>query len=269
MTVPTVPSAPEVVHGRLTFGGLLASEVLKASSLRSTRWLVGLAFLLPIGIAVITVLSRRPDVTNHTEALATVLGAVADTNYVPLLLLVSFGTLVGTAEYERGAATTTFAVVPRRTPVVLAKVVVVVVTAFLISLVSGLVSFLLGSVLMGGDPPVGLTDPAVARVLAGTALFQAAAAAIALSAGLLLRSSIAGVAATLGFVFVVPALLQAIPVAAVGWFARTLPGPESSVLEVPDVASGPGALVWSVVAVVGWTAATVALACVVVRRRDV
>ncbi|CAM3755595.1 hypothetical protein OCAE111667_24950 [Occultella aeris] len=252
---------------RLVFGGLLASEALKAWSLRSTRWLVALALLLPIGIAVVTVLTGRSAVSSHAEALGAVLGAVADTNYVPLLLLVSFGTLLGTAEYERGAATTTFAVVPRRTPVVLAKVVVVVVTAFLASLVSGLVSFLLCSALV--DPPVGLSDPDVARVLAGTSLFQAAAAAIALSAGLLLRSSIAGVAAALGFIFVVPALLQAIPVAAGVWFARTLPGPESTVLEVPSVSSGPGALTWSIVAVVLWTAATVAIACVVVRRRDV
>jgi ABC-2 type transport system permease protein len=264
----TAPAA-EAAGPRLVFGGLVASEALKAWSLRSTRWLVALAFLLPIGISVVTVLTERSETTSHVEAVAAVLGAVADTNYVPLLLLVSFGTLVGTAEYERGAAITTFAVVPRRTLVVLAKVVVVVVTAFVVSLVSATVSFLLASAALGGDTPAGLADPAVARVLAGTALFQAAAAAIALSAGLLLRSSIGAVAATLGFVFVLPALLQAIPVAAVVWFARTLPGPESAVLEVPAVSSGLGTIVWSIVAVVVWTAATVALACAVVQRRDV
>lgn len=270
MTATTPASASEGIAGaRLVFSGLLAAEALKAWSLRSTRWLVGLALMLPIAIAVITVLTKGSAASSHPERLATVLGAVADTNYVPLLLLVSFGTLVGTSEYERGAATVTFAVVPRRTSVVLAKVVLVVVTALLVSLVSGAVSFLLAASVLGGDPPVGLGDPEVGRVLAGTALFQAAAAAIALSAGLLLRSSIAAVAATLGFLFVIPALLQAIPVPAVLWFARTLPGPESTVLELPSVSSGPGALFWSVVAVVAWTAATVVLACAVVRRRDV
>jgi ABC-2 type transport system permease protein len=263
-------SAPEDTAGvRVAFGGLLAAESLKARSLRSTRWLLGLALLLPIAIAAITVLTNGSGASSHAERLATVLGAVADTNYIPLLLLVSFGTVVGTSEYERGAAIVTFAVVPRRTSVVLAKVVVVVAMTLLVSLVSGAVSFLLAASVLGGDPPVGLADPEVGRVLGGTALFQAAAAAIALSAGLVLRSSIAAVAATLGFLFVIPALLQAISVPAVIWFARTLPGPESAVLEVPSIASGPGALFWGVVAVVSWTAATVALACAVVRRRDV
>ena len=269
MTATTPAPSSTQAAGRLTFGGIVASESLKARSLRSVRWLVALALLIPIAIAVITVLSQGTVPARPADRLAAVLGAVSDTNYIPLLLLVSFATVVATSEYERGAASVTFAVVPRRTAIVLAKVVVVAVTSFVVSLVSGTVSFLLASGILGGAPAVTLASPDVARVLAGTALAQAASATIALSVGLMLRSSIATVAATLGFIYVVPALLQAIPVQAVLWFAGTLPGPESTALEVPDISSTPGSLAWSVVAILAWTAATVALASVVVRRRDV
>jgi ABC-2 type transport system permease protein len=255
-------------QARLTFRGLVAAEVLKSRGLRSSWWLIGLAVGLQVGIAVVSALVT-PDAGSNDEALATALGAVADINYVPLLLYVMFGTLVATAEYERGAVMTTFAVVPRRTPVVLAKVVLVAVAVLVASLVAGLVAFLLAASVLGGGHSVSLGDPDVARILCGTAVFQAAAAVIALAVGLMIRSSVGSAAATLGFLYVVPALLLAVPVEAVGQFARTFPGPESSVLEVPSAAADLSTVLLSVLAVLAWTAVLVALACAVVRRRDV
>ncbi|WP_454041877.1 ABC transporter permease [Cellulosimicrobium sp. Marseille-Q8652] len=253
---------------RLGFGGLVASESLKARGLRSTWWLLSLALLVPVLVALVTALTGRSDVTDADTALAEAVGAVTDTNYLGLLLLVVLGTIVGTAEYERGAVLTTFAVVPRRVPVVLAKVVVVAVVALVVSVASGVVSFFVAALVLGHGAPGGIADPVVLRVLAGTAFFQAAAAVIGLAFGLLVRSSAGGIAATLGFLYVVPALLQVIPVDAVGRFARSLPGPEGTVLELPSDADG-ATLAWSALAIAVWTAVVVAAACVVVRRRDV
>lgn len=264
----TSPAPPPTSAPRLGFGGLVASESLKARGLRSTWWLLSLALLVPVLVAVITALTERSDVTDADTALAGAVGAFTDTNYLGLLLLVVLGTIVGTTEYERGAVLTTFAVVPRRVPVVLAKAVVVAVAALVASVVSGVVSFLVAALVLGHGSAGGITDPVVLRVLAGTAFYQAAAAVIALAFGLVVRSSAGGIAATLGFLLVVPALLQAIPVDAVGRFARSLPGPEGTVLELPNEADA-ASLAWSAVAVVVWTAVVLAGACVVVRRRDV
>ncbi|MBD5785859.1 ABC transporter permease [Cellulosimicrobium terreum] len=251
---------------RVSFRGLLASESLKARGLRSSWWLLSVAVLLPIVIALATALT---DADTGDGATSSALAAVTGTNYLPHLLLVLLGTLVATTEYERGAVEVTFAVVPRRVPVVLAKVVLVAVVALVASLVSSVLGYLTAAAVLGGDSLSGLGDPGVLRVIVGTAYFQAASAVIAVAVGLMIRSSIGAVAATLGFLYAVPALLQAIPVAAVTEFARTFPGPESSILELPGTSGDGSDLAWSVVWVLAWTVVVVVLGCVVVRRRDV
>ena len=193
-------------------------------------------------------------------------GRTARTHFRPVALT---HRLPAAREYERGAVLATFAVVPRRVPVVLAKAVVVAVAVAVVSLASAVVSYLVAVTVLGQGAVGGITDPVVLRVLAGTAFYQAAVAVIDLALGLVIRSSAGGIASTLGFLYVVPALLQAIPVDAVDRFARTLPGPEGTVLELPDGPAGGATLAWSVLAVLVWTAVVVAVACAVVRRRDV
>jgi ABC-2 type transport system permease protein len=259
----------ETPTARLDFGGLLRSEVIKARGLRSTRWLLLLVVALPILIAVASALSKDMAGASHEELTAEALSEVTGLSWIPLLLVLLFGTIVATAEYERGAVQMTFTVAPRRVSVVLAKAALVAVAVFVATLVSSLVSYLVAAALLGGDEPASLGDPGIVRVIVGTALYAAAAAVIAMCFGFLTRSSIGAVAATLGFLYAVPALLQAIPVEAVGWFARTIPGPASTPLELPGHPEGDLSFTGAVVAVLLWTAAFLLLACSVVRRRDV
>ena len=79
----------------------------------------------------------------------------------------------------------------------------------------------------------------------------------------------AGRSRRLGFLYVLPALLQAIPIEAVGWFARTIPGPASTALDLPGHPDGDLTFTTALIAVVVWTAAALLLTCTVVRRRDV
>ena len=176
---------------------------------------------------------------------------------------------MATSEYERGAVQTTFTVAPRRASVVLAKATLVAVTVLVATLLTSVVSYLVAAALLGGDEPATLGDPDVPRVIVGTALYAASAGVIAMCFGFLTRSSIGAVTATLGFLYVVPALLQAIPVEAVGWFARTIPGPASTPLDLPGHPDGDLTFTTALVAVVVWTAAALLLTCTVVRRRDV
>ncbi|WP_454049876.1 hypothetical protein [Cellulomonas sp. Marseille-Q8402] len=254
---------------RLDFGGLLRAEVIKARGLRSTRWLLALVVLLPVVIAAIVAASTDTAGAAHADLTAAALSGVTSISWVPLLLTLQLGTVIGTAEYERGAVQTTFAAVPRRTPVVLAKAVLVAAALLVAVLVTDVISYLVGAALLGGQEPAGLGDPGVVRVLAGTALYAAAAGTIAMCLGMVVRSSIGAFAATLGFLYVLPALLQAVPVEVVGWFARTIPGPASTPLELPGHPDGQLTFGAALVAVVLWTAAWIVLTCVVVRRRDV
>ncbi|WP_217617128.1 ABC transporter permease [Cellulomonas sp. GbtcB1] len=266
-TSDATPAAVPAV--RLDFSGLLRSEVIKARGLRSTRWLLVFATVLPVVIAVLTALTADITGATHDDLTAEALTAVTATNWVPLLLVLMLGTIVATAEYERGAVQTTFAVAPRRASVVLAKAALVAGVVLASALVSSVLSYQAAALLLGGDEPATLGDPDVLRVLLGTALYMAAAGTIATCVGFLVRSSIGAVATTLGFLYVVPALLQAVPIETVDWFARTIPGPASGPLELPGHPDGDLTFTEALLAVVAWTGATLTLTCAVVRRRDV
>lgn len=250
---------------RISFGGLVRSERIKARGLRSTRRLLVTAGVLPV---VTTLIAAAVSDGAASSAAGSVLSSVASLSWMPLLVVMLLATVVATSEYERGAVLTTFAVVPRRTGVVLAKVVVVAVAVLVVLLVSLVVAFLAAVVVEGGSLGA-IGDLEVVRVLVGTAVYGAAAATIAMSIGMIVRSSIAGIAATLGFLYVLPALLQAVPVAAVTAFARTIPGPASTPLDTPGHVAGELSFVAGLAAVLAWTVVTVAVSCAVLRRRDV
>jgi ABC-2 type transport system permease protein len=260
---------PSPATPRLTFGGLVRSEAIKARGLRSTTRLLVASAVVPVVGALMTAQfgGDRPD--GYASAVAVALAAVTGAALLSVLLVVLLGTIVATAEYERGAVMTTFAVAPRRTAVVLAKVAVVAVAVLVSQLVACLLGYLGAALVLGEGAATGIGEPGVLRALLGTALYGAAAATIAMCVGLLVRSSIGAVAATLGFLYVVPALLQAIPSAAVITIARSIPGPASTPLEAAGPVAGSLSFGAALLAVLAWTVATVVLAVVVVRRRDV
>ena len=180
---------------------------------------------LPVATAVMSALTADTAGGTHDELADEALSTVTGLSWIPLLLVLLLGTIVATSEYERGAIQTTFAVAPRRASVVLAKAALVAVTV--------LVATLLTPWCPTWSPPrcSAVTSPRPSATRASCASSSAPPctrpppASIAMCFGFLTRSSIGAVTATLGFLYVVPAILQAIPIEAVGWFARTIPGP--------------------------------------------
>lgn len=253
----------------LSFTGLVRSETIKARGLRTVRRLMVAAVILPVGTAAITAAVGKKDVQSPVEAAQAALSAVSDLSWMPLLVVMLLGTVVATSEYEHGALQTTFAVVPRRTGVVLAKVTVVAVSVLVAMLASVVLAFFAAAVVFGHGAVGTIGEVEVVRVLVGTALYAAAAAVIAMSIGLVVRSSIAGIAVTIGFLYILPSLLQALSVPALTTIALTLPGPASTPLDVPGRFPGEPTFLAALVAVLAWTAATVAVSSLVLRRRDV
>jgi hypothetical protein len=105
------------------------------------------------------------------------------------------------------------AVVPRRLPVLWAKLAVYVAVVFPVSLLTSVASFLLGQVVWRGygRPAVSLTDPGVARIIVGAPLYLTVAGICAIAIGALLRSTAAGVTAVVGLFFVLPSVIAAMP----------------------------------------------------------
>jgi ABC-2 type transport system permease protein len=103
--------------------------------------------------------------------------------------------------------------VPRRLPVLWAKITVYAAVVFPVTLVTSVVTFLLGQAIWQGRhrPPVSLTDSPVPEIVIGAALYLTVAGICAIGIATLLRSTAGAITSVVGVFFVLPTLLAAMP----------------------------------------------------------
>jgi ABC-type transport system involved in multi-copper enzyme maturation permease subunit len=204
--------------------------------------------------------------------------------FLGLIAIVTVAAMFFTTEYRRGLIRTTLAATPRRGAVLAAKAVVIGAVAFVIGLVAAVVSIAVGVPKEENQGQVLLTTPLLTevRVIIGTAAMLALAAVFAVALGAILRRSAAAI--TIAVVIVVmPFLLWAANVVPAGvgdWLLRLTPAAglaiEQSIPRYPQVttvtAAVQGYYPLSPYAGLGvlclWVAAALALALVMLRRRD-
>jgi ABC-type transport system involved in multi-copper enzyme maturation permease subunit len=204
--------------------------------------------------------------------------------FLGLIAIVVVAVMFFTTEYRRGLIRTTLAATPRRGAVLAAKAVVIGAVAFVTGLVAAVVSVAIGVPKEENQGQVLLTAPMLTevRVIAGTAAMLALAAVFAVALGAILRRSAAAI--TIAVVTVVmPFLLSALNVVPAGvgdWLLRLTPAAglaiEQSIPQYPQVATvtSPVQGYYPLSPYAGfavlclWTAAALALALVMLRRRD-
>jgi ABC-type transport system involved in multi-copper enzyme maturation permease subunit len=195
--------------------------------------------------------------------------------FAGLIAVIVVGAMFITAEYRRGLIHTTFAACPRRGRVLGAKVLVLGAVTFTVGLAASIVA-----VTWGERRPV--TTAMEVRVVVGTAALFAVAAVLALALGTVLRRSAGAVTAVIT-VMILPYILATASVLPTGpsqWLLRLTPAAafsvQQSLREYPQVdnlyapANGYFPLEpWAGFAVLcAYTAAALALAVVLLRRRD-
>jgi len=203
--------------------------------------------------------------------------------FAGLIAAIVVATMFITTEYRRGLIRTTFAASPRRGRVLAAKAIVIGSVTLAAGLVGAAATVLLSERLLRGHgfyllPVTALTE---LRVIVGTAALLAVAAVLALAIGALLRRSAGAVTAVIA-VIVLPYLLatSVLPAGPADWLLRVTPAAgfaiQQSVPQYPQV-SGSYApsngyfplAPWAGFAVLcGWAALALALAVVLLRRRD-
>ena len=204
--------------------------------------------------------------------------------FLGLIAIVVVAAMFFSTEYRRGLIRTTFTAAPRRGAVLAAKAVVIGAVAFVAGLVAGVVSIGVGVPEEVNKGLVLLTVPWLteARVIVGTAAMLAVAAVFAVALGAILRRSAAAI--TIAVVTVVmPFLLGALNVVPAGvgdWLLRLTPAAglaiEQSIPRYSQVTTAispvQGYYPLSPYAGLGvlclWAAAALALALVMLRRRD-
>jgi len=207
--------------------------------------------------------------------------------FAGLIAVIVVAAMFITAEYRRGLIRVTLAASPRRGRVLAAKAIVIGSVAFVTGLVAAAAAVILGTQLARGRvyvfPLSWLTE---LRMVVGTAALVAVVAVLALAVGTMLRRSAAAVTVVI-VAIVLPYLLgvvSVLPAGAADWVLRITPAAAFAVQQaVPQYSqvtalyspggSGGGYFPlapWAGFAVLcGWAALAVALALVLLRRRDV
>ncbi|GIF78419.1 ABC transporter permease subunit [Asanoa siamensis] len=225
--------------------------------------------------------SGAGDVAPATAAAGPKLEQTLVGGFAALTVLVVLGVLFVTTEYRRGLVRTTFTATPGRLRVLAAKAVVIGAVTFAVGLVAATAALLVGTAVRGsGGYPV--STGVQIRIVVGTAALLAVAAVFAVAIGTILRRGAGAVAAVvvltvLPYILSVAAVLPAVPAQ---WVLRLTPAAafaiQQTVPEWPQVhqaytpAFGFFPLPpWGGFAVLcGWTAAALAVAAVLLRRRD-
>jgi ABC-2 type transport system permease protein len=202
--------------GRLSQAHVARSEWTKLFSLRSTRWSLLATVVLTIGLPALfaTVVSShwstmRPAERAQRHPLDI---ALAGVNLSQLAIAV-LGVLVITGEYSTGMIRASFSAVPKRLPVLWAKLAVFALVTFVIAVPSVLAAFFASQAILGRHDilQTSLSDPGVARAVLGGALYLTLVGAFALAIGALVRNTAGGISLFAALFFVVPPLMFLLP----------------------------------------------------------
>jgi ABC-2 type transport system permease protein len=199
----------------VTQAGVLRSEWTKLRSLRSTLWTLLAALALMVGIGGLLTYSSESQYGSVAEARAhgfePISASLNGVGFAQLAIGV-LGVLVISGEYGTGLIRATLTVVPRRLPVLWAKLVVFAGAAFVVSLAGSVTSFFVGQwVLRGHGLGVGIGAPGAVRSVLGAALYLTVAGLVTVAIGALLRNTAAGISTFVAVFYLIPPLFSALP----------------------------------------------------------
>lgn len=268
------PPADDVSAHNVTLPRVIRSEWIKLRSVRSTIVTLALtaAAVVAIGVLVSMLSDGAPitadGITDDGETIYDPAGNSLFGETLAQLVLGIMGALVITSEYSTGLIRTTLTAVPRRLPVLWAKVIVVAAAAFATMVASLSVAFFVGqAVYSGGGPSASLSDPGVLRAVLAAGLFPTAIAVMGVALGALMRHTATAIGILVALLFVVPVLFETLG----GVWARAseyLPGEagEAMITVVKDSGQmSPGA---GLFVLIGWIGVLLAGATITLKRRD-
>ena len=233
MTAALTPAAaPQTL--RVTQPRVLLSEWTKFRSLRSTVYTLLVSVVLSIGIgALFSAVSANQYHTFSPADQASfnpITTSLNGTLFSQLAIGV-LGVLMISGEFGTGMIRSSLTVVPRRLPVLWAKLGVFAAVVFSVALVTSFVSFFLGQALLSSHHlGASISAPGALRSVIGAALYVTVAGMIGMALGALLRSTAAGISTLVAAFFVIPPLTDLLPSSWSSHFAQYLPSNAGEVL---------------------------------------
>lgn len=192
----------------VTFPRVLRSEWIKLRTLRSTTLTLAAGLGALVGMAIFVGLIRNHQWATMSELQRQSVSVSYDVHvggrFLGELLLGVVGVLVVTGEYATGMIRATLAAVPRRLPVLAAKLTLLAGLLASTTLVASFLAWFAGSAIMSAHWQASLSDPGVLRAVIGQAVVLTAVALLGASLGFLLRNTAAAIATLFGIVLVLP-----------------------------------------------------------------
>ncbi|GAA1744054.1 ABC transporter permease [Aeromicrobium alkaliterrae] len=200
----------------------LRAEWIKLTTVRSTWWTLFAVVLLGAGLTTLLVglnaeWLASPEADEDPRAFITWGMMLAPAAAVVL------GSLVVTSEYGSGMIRSSFAAVPSRGRVMLAKSILVASLLFVVGTASALLGY------AGANPfldaqGIGLPlEGDVLRAMYGSGLYLAGLGVLAVAVGFLVRHTAAAVSILLGTLFVVGPMVLLVPGAFGDWLDKVMP----------------------------------------------
>ena len=259
--------------GRVMQTRVALSEWTKLHSLRSTRWSLLVATVLTIGLPLLFAaivashwghMAPRERADRHPLDVA-----LAGVNLSQLAIAV-LGVLVITGEYSTGMIRASFTAVPKRLPVLWAKLAVYAVVTFVLMLPSVVIAFFGSQAILNRHHilQISFSHPGVARAVLGGAVYLVLIAVFALAVGAMIRNTAGGIATFAAIFFVIPPLLNILPAS---WNNAISPYlPDAAGRSIFSLTHGAHSLApWPGFALFcGYTALAIAIAAVLLVRRD-
>ncbi len=245
---------------------LLASEWTKFRSVRSTYWALLVAVVTPVAVsAVVAFAFAGPPKSGPPPD--PLLPGVISLEYA-VIAVSALGVLMFTGEYSTGLIRVTFTAAPRRRAVLAAKAAVLGAVTLAAGEVVAFISFgLVQAVLAGHREGVSLGHPGVPGAVLCAGLLLCVCALLGLALGAVTRHTAGGIAATIA-VIAVPAIAGLLPSpwsGRIGRFTLLEAAQQVSTLHPSANLLAP---VWSLLVVLAWPAAALAIAAVLITRRD-
>jgi ABC-2 type transport system permease protein len=239
---------------------LLGAELLRLRTTRSV-WLMLAAAQVLIVAGVSGVMRTRDDIGSPEVQQA----AIAHVGLISLITLM-LGIMAVAGEYRHRTITDTYLSVPRRTPVVAAKLIVYTIAGLVFGVVTALVAIGVAALWLAGrgsSLDTGSSD--LWLTVAGGVAWNAGFAAIGVGIGALITNQIGAIAAALAWI----ALVEGLVAQLIGEARQWLPFALGSALDrLPTATDGPPQ--WQAgLALTGYALAFVLAGLVTTVRRDI